>query len=315
MEHTHNMHSRLSVFSVDEYDIWKIRMQAHLSSIHDDMWTVIEEGPFIFEKDNSPEEIAAGKPTKIPLKRSEMSTEERKLANLDNRARDILYQTLDKPNMVKVKNCRNAKEIWDTLALMCEGTELIRENKLSVATQKFDNFRMKAGESIDQIDSRFTKIVNEINSLGKTYDNREMALKVLRSLTPEWSMKAVAMRESKDLNKIKIQELFSDLKAYEFELPSSSTTEHMEKGVAFSADSSAKFQSDMDPPSPLNFEEEMAFIMQRFTNFRKNYSKYKRNFKENPIRNQKAGNWKVELLVTKYTEYSLEEYLITTGCR
>ncbi|KAL6553963.1 hypothetical protein OROMI_019636 [Orobanche minor] len=67
-------------------------MQAHLSSIHDDMWTIIEEGPFIFEKDNSPEEIAAGKPAKIPMKRTEMSAEDRKLANLDNRGRDICWE-------------------------------------------------------------------------------------------------------------------------------------------------------------------------------------------------------------------------------
>ncbi|KAL6578913.1 hypothetical protein OROMI_009129 [Orobanche minor] len=118
MEHMQHMHSRLPVFSVDEYDIWKIRMQAHLSSIHDDMWKIIEEGPFIFQKDNTPEEIAAGKPAKIPMKRTEMSADDRKLANLDNRARDILYQTIDKATMVKIKNCKNAQEIWDTLAVM-----------------------------------------------------------------------------------------------------------------------------------------------------------------------------------------------------
>ncbi|KAL6534145.1 hypothetical protein OROHE_013070 [Orobanche hederae] len=293
MEHMQHMHSRLPVFSLDEYDLWKIRMQAHLSSIHDDMWTIIEEGPFIFEKDNLPEEIAVGKPAKIPKKRTEMTSEERKLVNLYNRARDILYQTLDKATMVNIKNCKHAKEIWDTLAVMCEGTELIKENKLTIATQKFDNFKMKTGESIDQVDARFTEIVNEINSLGKTYGNREMALKVLRSLNLEWSMKVVAMRESKDLNKIKIQELFSDLKAYEFELPSTSSTEPAEKGIAFAADSSQSL-SEANPPSPLNFEEEMAFIMQRFSNFKNNYSKYRKNFKENPKKHQRAGNWKVE---------------------
>ncbi|KAL6526730.1 hypothetical protein OROGR_015820 [Orobanche gracilis] len=168
MEHTQSMHSRLPLLSVDEYHICKIRMQAHLSSVHDDMWTIIEEGPFIFMKDNSAEAIAAGGPEKIPKIRIEMSVEEKKLVNLDNRAKDILYHTLDKPNLVKIKNCKNSKEIWDTLALMCEGTELIKENKLSVATQKFDNFKMKAGESIDQIIQDFTEIVNEINSLCRS---------------------------------------------------------------------------------------------------------------------------------------------------
>ncbi|KAL6584136.1 hypothetical protein OROMI_003425 [Orobanche minor] len=65
-------------------------MQALISYIHEDMWCIIEDGPFIFLKDNNVEEITVGSPEKIPKKRTEMSPNERKLANLDNRARDIL---------------------------------------------------------------------------------------------------------------------------------------------------------------------------------------------------------------------------------
>ncbi|KAL8502792.1 hypothetical protein ACS0TY_021782 [Phlomoides rotata] len=57
-----------------------------------------------------------------------------------------------------------------------------------------------------------------MESLGKEYSQREKNLKVLRDLPPEWNMKMVAMRESKDLSKISTFELFSDLKAYEFDI-------------------------------------------------------------------------------------------------
>ncbi|XP_073152213.1 uncharacterized protein [Henckelia pumila] len=99
-----------------------------------------------------------------------------------------------------------------------EGNEQTKENKLSVATQKFDNIRMKPGESMTKFDDRVSSIVIELNGLGKTYPNREVILKVIRGLPKEWDVKTMVMRESKDLKKLELHDLFADLKAYEFEL-------------------------------------------------------------------------------------------------
>ena len=175
-------------------------MQAHLASMHEEMWFIIEDGPPEITKANTDAvAIAAGAPRIIPKPRSEWTLEEKKRANLDNQARNVLYQTLDRGMFSKVKSCKTAKEIWEKLAMICEGTEQIKENKLTLAAQKFENFKMKPGETLDQLDGRFTDIVNELTALGKEYTPREMALKVLRSLPKEWDMKVVAMRESKDL--------------------------------------------------------------------------------------------------------------------
>ncbi|KZT75427.1 hypothetical protein F511_47549 [Dorcoceras hygrometricum] len=40
----------------------------------------------------------------------------------------------------------------------------------------------------------------------------------MRALPKEWDVKTMAMRESKDLNKMELHDLFANLKAYEFEL-------------------------------------------------------------------------------------------------
>ncbi|KZV48586.1 hypothetical protein F511_22256 [Dorcoceras hygrometricum] len=40
----------------------------------------------------------------------------------------------------------------------------------------------------------------------------------MRALPREWDVKTIAMRESKDLNKLELHDLFANLKAYEFEL-------------------------------------------------------------------------------------------------
>ncbi|KZV28239.1 hypothetical protein F511_02109 [Dorcoceras hygrometricum] len=77
---------------------------------------------------------------------------------------------------------------------------------------------MKDGETMAEFDERFSAVVIELTSSGKEYNNRELALKVIRALTREWDVKTMAMQESKDLNKLVLHDLFANLKAYEFEL-------------------------------------------------------------------------------------------------
>ncbi|XP_073033714.1 uncharacterized protein [Primulina eburnea] len=151
---------------------------------------VITDGPTKILKSNTAVAIIDGAPHRIEKHRDEWTTEDKKKANLDNLAKDILYKTLDK---------------------LCEGNEQTKENKLSVVVQKFDNIKMKAGESMHDYDERINGIFNELNALGKVYSNKEVALKVIRGLPKEWDVKIMAMRELKDLNKIELHDLFANL--------------------------------------------------------------------------------------------------------
>ncbi|KZT76779.1 hypothetical protein F511_46196 [Dorcoceras hygrometricum] len=118
----------------------------------------------------------------------------------------------------KIKTCATAKEIWEKLVQIYEGSDETKENKLTVAQQKYEAIKMKDGETMTEFDERFSAIIIELNSLGKEYSNRELVLKVMRALPREWDVKTMAMRESKDLNKMELHDLFANLKAYEFEL-------------------------------------------------------------------------------------------------
>ncbi|KZV33673.1 hypothetical protein F511_33579 [Dorcoceras hygrometricum] len=118
----------------------------------------------------------------------------------------------------KIKTCATAKDIWEKLTQICEENDETKENKLTVAQQKYESMKMKDGETMTEFDERFSAVVIELTSLGKEYRNRELALKVMRALPREWDVKTMAMRESKDLNKLELHDLFANLKAYEFEL-------------------------------------------------------------------------------------------------
>ncbi|XP_073038059.1 uncharacterized protein [Primulina eburnea] len=156
--------SKIPMFSKKDFDDCKIRMQAHLAAQDNDMWYVITDGLLKILKPNPAIAITEGAPQMLEKPRYEWTSEDKKKANLDNVAKDILYKTLDKNTFSKIKMCPTAKEIWEKLIQICEENEETKKNKLSVAMQKFENMKMKAGETMNEFDERFSSLVNAHSS-------------------------------------------------------------------------------------------------------------------------------------------------------
>ncbi|KAL8503185.1 hypothetical protein ACS0TY_022074 [Phlomoides rotata] len=72
---------------------------------------------------------------------------------------------------------------------------------------------MLPNEIIDELDSRFTIIMNEINILGKEYPKREIALKIIRALPEKWDVFTVMFQNTNDLTQITAKQLFSEFKS------------------------------------------------------------------------------------------------------
>ncbi|XP_073019390.1 uncharacterized protein [Primulina eburnea] len=146
---------------------------------------MITDGPMKILNVNTATATIKGAPQMIEKNMSEWTAEDKMKANLDNVAKDILYKTLDKNMFAKIKTCTNAKEIWENLTQLCEGNYQTKENKLTAAIQKFENDKIKPGETLTEFDERFIGIIIELISLGKYYSNREISLKVMRALPKE----------------------------------------------------------------------------------------------------------------------------------
>ncbi|KZV57205.1 hypothetical protein F511_40840 [Dorcoceras hygrometricum] len=182
---------------------------------------------------------------------------------------------LDKNMLSKIKTCTTAKEIWEKLIQICEGNDETKENKLTVAQQKYESIKMKDGETMEEFDERFSAVVIELTSLGKEYSNRELALKVMRALPREWDVKTMAMHESKDLNKLELHDLFSNLKAYEFELETISeagpSTSQPTKALA--ATTSEQCSPSMSKSAEQLSNDAMSLFVKKFGKFmRKSYN-------------------------------------------
>ena len=122
----------------------------------------------------------------------------------------MLFCSLDKNEFNRVSMCKTAYEIWRTLKVTHEGTNKVKQSKISMLKNQFQNFRMKQDETINDMYSRFQDIYHSLLALGVTYSDFDIVSKILNSLTDDWERKVLAIEEDNDISTIKLEELIGN---------------------------------------------------------------------------------------------------------
>ncbi|GAV78125.1 UBN2 domain-containing protein, partial [Cephalotus follicularis] len=65
----------------------------------------------------------------------------------------------------------------------------ISSSKISMLVHEYELFMMHDHESISDMFTRFTTIINSLKNLGKSYPNQELVRKILRCLPKSWTAK------------------------------------------------------------------------------------------------------------------------------
>ena len=124
---------KIPVLDRENYFQWKVKMRLHLMSMDEGYVECIYHGPHVPMKPNtSIAQEPAGAPSTIPKLRSEWTPEDIIAVHKEKKAMNILFNGLDSDMFDNVINCSTAKEIWDTIQTICEGTEQVRENKMQL---------------------------------------------------------------------------------------------------------------------------------------------------------------------------------------
>ena len=122
---------------------------------------------------------------------------------------------LSEEEMSKVHAMISAKEMWDTLALTYEGSKEVKRNKLTMLKRQYEMFAIEDHEFIQSIVSRLQVILNSLRSLGSTISQYEINDKILRILPAKWRAQETAIRTSKDLEAMPLEELVGILTIYD----------------------------------------------------------------------------------------------------
>ncbi|KAL8119883.1 hypothetical protein AgCh_017124 [Apium graveolens] len=88
-----------------------------------------EKSPHIPRKAATDNKEVVGDEQTIPKPQAEWADEDIEQVHKDKKDMNILFSGLDGDMFDNVINCKTAKDIWDTILIICDGTEQLRENK------------------------------------------------------------------------------------------------------------------------------------------------------------------------------------------
>ncbi|KAE8665793.1 C-terminal binding protein AN [Hibiscus syriacus] len=255
-------------FNGANYAYWKNKMIYFIQASDMRAWNIIED---------------------IYIKPS--SEGDTRMFQLNSKAIHIIFCALGPDEYGRVSSCTTANEIWDKLQVTHEGTDEVKESKISLLTHSYENFKLKPDEDIKGMTNRFSTIVNGLKSYGEIIPNEKFLRKLVYSLPKSWQSKKTTIIEAKNLKSLTLEVLIDSLLTHEMMLQDEVDLDKiyetpMEKekkknvGVALK---STKDESDLDEDDD---EEEMPLFAKRFRKLmRPNRGrKFKRNegFKTEP---------------------------------
>ncbi|VFQ76185.1 unnamed protein product, partial [Cuscuta campestris] len=159
----------------------------------------------------------------LPKTEDEFDAEDIKKVENFAKAINMLYCAVNSGDYCKISCCSTAKEMWDKFEVTYEGMD---------------------------------QIVNDLHALKKTYTDRDLVRKILRSLTSEWRSKADAIYESIGTSNVTIDGLRGNLKTYESTILNPSLNDQR-KGIALKAFKEPTMNDSSD-------DDEVKLVMKKF---------------------------------------------------
>ncbi|GKA87548.1 hypothetical protein Tco_0809312, partial [Tanacetum coccineum] len=115
-----------------------------------------------------------------------------------------------------VSNHKVAKELWERIQLLIQGTSLTKHERECKLYDEFDKFAYKKGETLRDFYLRFSLLINDMNIYNMNLEQFHMNTKFLNTLPPEWSKFMTNVKLVRDLHKTNIDQLVAYLGQHEF---------------------------------------------------------------------------------------------------
>ncbi|KAL2330599.1 hypothetical protein Fmac_018180 [Flemingia macrophylla] len=153
--------NRPPLFYGDKYPFWKVRTKIFMESVHRSIWQAVVinyKVPMLIEN---------GKEVEKQFE----SWDQNKVRRVENDAKalNIIHSALNSDEFLRISACTTTKEAWELIKVTHEGTPEARRARKNTLIQEYETFRMTQGESIIDMQKRFTYIINHLKGLGKTF--------------------------------------------------------------------------------------------------------------------------------------------------
>ncbi|GJU09581.1 hypothetical protein Tco_1131977 [Tanacetum coccineum] len=261
---------RPPLFESNSFIYWKNRFETYVKSKDLDLWHVITNGdfqPIVQNPETKLDEV-------IPFEKQTDDLKKRLAKN--NEAKMVIYNALPRKEYERIFMCNTAKEIWKTLLITHQGNSQVKDNKIDLLVQQYEQFVISEDESIDSAFARFNTIITSLKALDEGYSSKNYVRKFLRALHPKWRAKVTAIEESKDLTSLSLDELIGNLKVHEMIIKKDSEIVKAKverKSIALKA---KKESSDEECSTSGSEDEEYAMAVRDFKKFFKRRGRFVR---------------------------------------
>ncbi|GJZ42886.1 putative reverse transcriptase domain-containing protein [Tanacetum coccineum] len=116
---------------------------------------------------------------------SDLSPEDKDRYNADIRATNIILQGLPKDIYSLINHYTDAKDIWDNVKMLLEGSELTKEDRESQLYDDFENFCQNKRENIHDYYVWFAKLINDMRNIKMTMSRMQLNSKFVNNMLPE----------------------------------------------------------------------------------------------------------------------------------
>ncbi|GJW70390.1 hypothetical protein Tco_0127307 [Tanacetum coccineum] len=108
-----------------------------------------------------------------------------------------------------------AKEIWENVELLMQGSGLIEQQKKETLFDQYERFRANGNEPIHDYFVRFHKLINDMKITKMEIPAHQRNTKFVNNLPLYWSKYVTIVKNSKDISIVSYVDLCTHLKSYE----------------------------------------------------------------------------------------------------
>ncbi|GKA38526.1 hypothetical protein Tco_0731077 [Tanacetum coccineum] len=121
----------------------------------------------------------------------------------NDEAKMVLYNALPKKKYERIFICKTAKDAWNSLIITHQGNKQVKDNKIDLFVQKYEEFSIFDNETIDCAFAIFNTIITSLKALDESFSSRNHVRKYLRALPTKWRPKEVLEKDSEASKKKK----------------------------------------------------------------------------------------------------------------
>ncbi|GJV78286.1 hypothetical protein Tco_1509870 [Tanacetum coccineum] len=127
----------------------------------------------------------------------------------------LYCQGLPKDIYTLINHYTDAKDIWDNVKMLLEGSELTKEDRESQLYDDFKHFNQNKGETIHDYYVRFAKLINDMRNIKMTMSRMQLNSKFVNNMLLEWGRFVTTVKLNRGLRDSNYDQLYAYLKQHE----------------------------------------------------------------------------------------------------